>query len=123
MIDYGNTILLDANGDIQFDALKQIQMTQTNADKVKQDAKIILKTIFTEDIFNPGAGFDLLKIKQYAFNKQLIEAEVRAALKKYKYLKSIDRVEVGQPDADRIVPISVQITATNDLRMVIGVSI
>jgi len=123
MSDYGTTILLDTNGDIQFDIFKRIQMTQTNADKVKQDCKICLKTIFTEDIFYSEMGLDLPKIKQYRFNKQLIDAEIRTALKKYKYLKSIDKIEVEDIDINRNVPVSIQLTTTNDLTMAIGVEL
>lgn len=123
MADYGTTFLLDTNGDIQFNEINKLVMTSTDSEKVIQDIKITLKTILSEDIFSPEFGFDMLKIKQHGYNKQLIEAEVRRALKKYKYLKSIDRVQVSQPDSNRSVQVNVNLTTTKDLSLAIGVAI
>lgn len=120
MADYGKTIFLDSNGDVQFDSVKKLKLTAADTEKVPQDCRVALKTILTEDIFSPSFGFDMLKIKAHGYNKQLIEAEITAALKKYKYLKSIDKLDVGKPDANRNVPVSMNITTTKDLSLAIG---
>jgi len=122
-MDYGTTFLLDSSGDIQFDEIKRLRMTSSDDEKVKQDVKIALKTFLSEDIFSPEFGLDMLKIKQHGYNKKLIEAEIRKALKKYKYLKSIDKIEVGGLDNNRNVNVVVYITTTSDLSLAIGVAL
>ena len=122
MTDYGNSFLLDSGGDMQFNDLKRIVMAETNAEKVLQDVRITLKTILSGDMFAPQFGLDLLKIKQYRFNNTLIDAEIRTALKKYRYLKSIDSIIIADPDADRNVNVDVSITTTENLQMTIGVA-
>ena len=122
MTDYGNSFLLDSDGDLQINALNRITMTETNAEKVKQDIRMTLKTILSGDMFAPSFGFDLLNIKQYRFNSTLIDAEIRTALKKYQYLKSIDNIVIAAPDANRSVNVDVSITTTSDLQLSIGVA-
>ena len=122
MTDYGSSFLLDSGGDLQINALNRITMTETNAEKVKQDVRMTLKTIFAEDMFAPLFGFDLLKIKQYRFNSTLIDAEIRTALKKYQYLKSIDNIVIADPDANRGVNVDVSITTTSNQQLSIGVA-
>jgi len=123
MVEYMTTLLLDSDGDLEFNELKKPKLTLTNAEKVLQDVKIALKTIRTEDIFSPEFGLDMLKIKSYSYNKQLIDAEIRTALMKYKYLKSIDSIEIGLPDDNRKVSCNINITTTSDLSLAIGVEV
>ena len=122
MTDYGSSFLLDSDGDLQINTLNRITMTETDAEKVKQDVRMTLKTILSEDMFAPLFGFDLLKIKQYRFNSTLIDAEIRTALKKYQYLKSIDNIVIADPDANRGVNVDVSITTTSNLQLSIGVA-
>ena len=122
MTDYGSSFLLDSDGDLQINSLNRITMAETNAEKVKQDVRMTLKTILAEDMFAPSFGFDLLKIKQYRFNSTLIDAEIRTALKKYQYLKSIDNIVIADPDANRGVNVDVSITTTSNQQLSIGVA-
>lgn len=123
MADYGKTLFLDSDGDIAFDNVKKLRLTATDIEKVPQDCRVALKTIFSENIFSPEFGFDLKKIKAHGYNKQLIEAEIIAALKKYKYLKSVDTIEINEPDANRSVQVNLNITTISDLTLAIGVAI
>jgi phage baseplate assembly protein W len=114
-MDYGEDFKLDSNGDLSF-SLKRIETT-TGSEKVEQDLRVILKTQKGEDVFNPDFGFDALKIVRNGYDKKLIDLEVRKALKQYPYLKSIDKVEVGDLDANRQVKITIEITTSEDQKI------
>ena len=98
-----------SQGDLVINELRQID-TVSNADKVKQDIEHILKCVRGSDAFNPEFGVDWLKIKQSKFNRKLIEHEIRKALAGYDKIKSIDRIEIFEPDSSRKVTISLYLT-------------
>jgi|Deesub1362B_J571_1020462.scaffolds.fasta_scaffold00148_6 phage baseplate assembly protein W len=108
-MSYGETLKLDSSGDLVFNQLNRLEMVD-GAEKVAQDIRIILKTIKGSDPFYPEMGVDYFKIFESSFNKKLIEAEIRKALSRYSYLKSIDEIEVSDLDSDRKVTITLRLT-------------
>ena len=99
----------DESGDLIINELKQVE-TVSGVDKVKQDIIHILKCVKGTDTFHPDFGVDWLKIKRSGFNRMLIEHEIRKALSKYDKIKSIDRIDISDPDADRKVKIKLFLT-------------
>ncbi len=99
----------DSSGDLVVNELKQVE-TVSGVDKVKQDIIHILKCVKGTDPFYPNFGVDWIKIKRSGFNKMLIEHEIRKALAGYDKIKSIDRIEISEPDADRKVKIKLFLT-------------
>lgn len=99
----------DTSGDLVINSLKQIPSVDED-DKVKQDIIHILKCVKGSDAFHPDFGVDWLKIKQSGYNKLLIEHEIRKALRNYDKIKSVDRIEVSEPDSNRNVRIKLYIT-------------
>ena len=55
------TFYLDPLGDIQFDELRNIRMISTN-DKLGQDIRVWLQTVYGEDYFNKLYGLDVFSI-------------------------------------------------------------
>ena len=102
----------DESGDLSINELKQVEAV-SGVDKVKQDIIHILKCVKGIDAFHPDFGVDWLKIKRSGFNRMLIEHEIRKALSKYDKIKSIDRIEISEPDADRKVKIKLFLTLDN----------
>ena len=99
----------DTSGDIIIDDLKQIPAV-IGADKVKQDIVHILKCVKGSDAFHPNFGVDWLTVKRAGFNKRLIEHEIRKALSGYDKIKSIDRIEISEPDSNRNLRIRLFLT-------------
>ncbi|RLI82723.1 hypothetical protein DRP04_03300 [Archaeoglobales archaeon] len=95
------------DGDVVID--KQINIVD-GIDKAKQDIEHILKCIKGTDAFHPDFGVDWMKIKQSGYSRTLIEHEIRKALSKYDKIKSIDKIEISEPDADRKVKIRLFLT-------------
>ena len=75
----------------------------SSADKVKQDIVHILKCVKGSDAFHPDFGVDWLKIKQ-----------IRKALAGYNKIKSIDRIEISNPDSNRNVRIKLYLTLDSE---------
>ncbi len=98
-----------SQGDLVINDLKQIDIVDS-VDKVKQDIEHILKCVKGTDAFNPEFGVDWLKIKQSKFNRKLIEHEIKKALSKYDKIKSIDRIEISEPDSSRKIRVSLYLT-------------
>ena len=120
---YGFQLQLDkGTGDLVLSGLKRLPRV-TAEEKVKQDLRILLRTVKGEDIFNPDFGFDVLKVVGARYNKKLVDLEVRRALRLYPYLRSIDRLEISPPNTDRQVKIDMAITLTDDARLQIGVTV
>ena len=103
----------DISGDIVIDSLKQIPAVE-GVEKVKQDVIHILKCVKSSDAFHPDFGVDWLKIKQSGYNKLLIEHEIRKALRNYDKIKSIDRIEISDPDSNRNVKIQLYLTLDSE---------
>ena len=95
------------DGDVVID--EQINIVD-GIDKAKQDIEHILKCIKGTDDFHPDFGVDWMKIKQSGYNRTLIEHEIRKALSKYDKIKSIDKLEISEPDANRKVKIRLFLT-------------
>ena len=91
----------DLSGDLVINELKQVEAV-SGVDKVKQDIIHILKCVKGSDAFHPDFGVDWLKIKRSGFNRMLIEHEIRKTLSKYDKIKSIDRIEISEPDLGRV---------------------
>lgn len=103
----------DESGDLVIDSLRRIPAVE-GVDKVKQDIIHILKCVKGSDAFHPDFGVDWLKVKHYRFNRALIEHEVRKALSRYDKVKSIDRVEISESDANRNVKIKLFLTLDSE---------
>ena len=99
----------DESGDLIINELKQVE-TVSGVDKVKQDIIHILKCVKETDAFHPDFGVDWLKIKRSGFNRMLIEHEIRKALAGYDEIKSIDRIEISEPDENRKAKIKLFLT-------------
>jgi len=99
----------DVNGDLVIDSLRRIPVVD-GLDKVRQDIIHIIKCVKGSDAFHPEFGVDWLKIKQSGYNRLLIEHEIRKALSRHVKIKSIDRIEISQPDANRSVRIKLYLT-------------
>ena len=99
----------DESGDLIINELKQVE-TVSGVDKVKQDVIHILKCVKGTDPFHPNFGVDWVKIKRSGFNRILIEHEIRKALSKYDKIKSIDKIEIFEPDANRKARIKLFLT-------------
>lgn len=103
----------DTTGDLVIDSLKRVPSVD-GSNKVKQDIVHILKCVKGSDVFHPDFGVDWLKIKQSGYNRMLIEHEIRKALRNYDKIKSIDRIEITQPDANRNVRIKLYLTLDSE---------
>jgi len=103
----------DSSGDLIINELKQIEIVE-NLDKVKQDIIHILKCVKGSDAFRPDFGVDWIKVKQSGYNRALIEHEIRKALANYKKIKSIDRIEISNPDSNRNVRIKLYLTLDSE---------
>jgi len=99
-----------SQGDLVINELKQIDIVD-GVDKIKQDIEHILKCVKGSDAFNPEFGVDWLKIKQSKFNRKLIEHEIRKALAGYDKIRSIDRIEISEPDSSRKIKILLYLIA------------
>ena len=97
------------SGDLVINELKQVE-TVSGVGKVEQDIIHILKCVKGSDAFHPDFGVDWIKIKQSGYNRALIEHEIRKALANYKKIKSIDRIEISEPDSNRNVKIKLFLT-------------
>ena len=103
----------DTSGDIIIDELKRIQEVD-GVDKVKQDVIHILKCVKGSDSFHPEFGVDWIKIKQSGYSKVLISHEIMKALSKYDKIKSVDRIEISEPDGNRNVRIKLFLTLDSE---------
>ena len=95
----------------------------TNIEETKQDLVHRLSCVKGSDVFFPDYGTDWLKIKRTTFNRILIEHEVRKALKTHDNVKSIDRIIVSNPDAERKIDIIVYITLMSGTGITVEVSL
>jgi phage baseplate assembly protein W len=98
-----------SQGDLVINELKQLERV-TDAEKAKQHVWFILKTVKGTDLFNPEFGVDWLKIKRSGFNRKLTEHEIRKALSSYDKIKSIDGIEISEPDSEGRVSIKLSLT-------------
>ena len=117
-IPYKRTLLLDSSGDLQFDSAGKLKMTETNIQKRSQDLYIYLKTMLGEDMFDTSYGLNLVAIKTETFNKELVIHEIKKTITQYRNrsgrpdrIKSIDSIKVSDPDEDRNVEVTINITA------------
>ncbi|RLI75157.1 hypothetical protein DRP05_15255 [Archaeoglobales archaeon] len=99
----------DESGDIVINELNRLEVV-SGSEKVKQHIRHILKCVKGSDYFNPNFGVDWLKIVQSKFNQKLIEHEIRKALSTYDKIKSIDKIEISDPDSNRNVKIKLYLT-------------
>ena len=117
---YGKTLELDGNGDLKLNEIKRINQI-IMANKVKQDLTVLLKTQKGSDCFNPDFGLDMVKIVNYGYDKRMIDLELRRALSRYRYLKSIECIEIEDPDENRKVAVEIRLTTTEDETLAMGV--
>lgn len=129
-IPYRRTLLLDDTGDLQFDGAGKMIMTTTDDQKRQQDLYIYLKTLFGEDIFNSDYGFDLMAAKENPFSKPRIGYEIKETIEQYRNradrpnrIKNINYIDVGDPDSDRVVEISVSLIADTNTINVLAVNV
>lgn len=127
---YRTTLLIDDDGDLQFDGSGKMIMTSYDDDKRSQDIEIYLKTVFGEDIFSTDMGLDIMAVKENPFNPARIEYEIRKTLEQYREryyrpnrIKSIDSIVVGDPDVDRVVRVDINLVADTNTISVLGVNI
>ena len=99
----------DEDGDIVINSLKQLEAA-SELDLAKQHIVHILKCVKGSDAFHPDFGVDWLKIKRSGFNKTLIEHEIRKALSTYDKIKSIDKIEISEPDSNGKVKVTLYLT-------------
>jgi|Deesub1362B_J571_1020462.scaffolds.fasta_scaffold00525_10 phage baseplate assembly protein W len=111
-MSYGTTLELDASGDVTITELNTLGMV-TGVEKVKQDLRVLLKTVKGEHPENPDFGVDWLRIKQSGMKERVIKAELTRALKLYPWLKSVDEITIGSLDENRTLSISVKVTLTS----------
>lgn len=110
------------NGDLVINDLNEIE-TVTGTEQTKQDLEHRLMCVKGSDPFHPTYGTDWLKIKRTTFNKVLIEHEIRKALKTHSEVKSIDSVDISEPDSERKINITVYLTLTTEEAITVEVSI
>ena len=129
-IPYRRTLLLDDDGDLQFDGSGKMIMTTTDEDKREQDINIYLKTVVGEDIFATGMGFDLIAAKENPFNPSRIDYEIRKTITQYRKrhdrpnrIKSIDSIVIGDPDIDRATRVDVNLTTDTNSVSILGANI
>lgn len=127
---YRTTLLIDDDGDLQFDGSGKMIMTSYDDDKRSQDIEIYLKTVLGEDIFSTDMGLDIMAVKENPFNPARIEYEIRKTLEQYREryyrpnrIKSIDSIVVGDPDVDRVVRVDINLVADTNTISVLGVNI
>jgi|Deesub1362B_J571_1020462.scaffolds.fasta_scaffold21281_2 phage baseplate assembly protein W len=119
---YAKTFKLDSSGDVIYSELNRVELI-SGAEKVAQDIWVILHTIKGSDIFNPELGVDYFKIVESGYNRKIIEYEIRRALRNYPYLRSIDSIEVSEPDSNRRVTISIRLTIVSGESVSVEVTI
>jgi len=103
----------DLSGDLVINELKQIEIVD-GTEKAKQDIIHILKCVKGSDAFRPDFGVDWIKVKQSGYNRALIEHEIRKALAGYDKIKSIDKIEISELDANRKVKIKLYLTLDSE---------
>lgn len=109
-MDFGGfTLKLDQTiGDIVTELNRPLHVD--GAAKAAQDLWVILKTFMGTDQFNPEMGVDYFTIVDQKYTKDLIRQEIARAIMTYPYVKSIDSIEISDPDVDRKVTIYVSVT-------------
>lgn len=127
---YRTTLLIDDDGDLQFDGGGKMIMTSFDDDKREQDIEIYLKTVIGEDIFALDMGLDIMAVKENPFNPSRIDYEIRKTIEQYRErldrpnrIKSIDSIVVGDPDANRVVRVDINLTADTNTISTLGVNI
>ena len=110
------------NGDLNINDLREIT-TVTNTEETKQDLIHRLSCVKGSDAFNLGYGIDWLKIKRTTFNRILIEHEIRKALKTHNEVKSINSVNISEPDSERKINITVHLTLISEKVVSVEVSL
>jgi phage baseplate assembly protein W len=110
------------NGDIVINKLHEIEMV-SGLEKTKQDLEHRLMCVKGSDMFHPDYGVDWLKIKRTTFNKSLIEHEIKKALKTHSEVKTIDRIDISQIDAERKTKIKVYVTLKSEEVLTAEVSV
>ena len=127
---YRRTLLLDSTGDFQFDGSGNLVMTITDDQKRGQDVTMYLKTIIGEDIFATSMGFDIMAAKSNPFSKPRIDHEIRESIKQYQSredrpnrIKSIQNIEIKDPDKDRKVEVLVELLADTNVISLLDVNI
>ncbi|RLI74126.1 hypothetical protein DRP05_10630 [Archaeoglobales archaeon] len=106
---FGKTFKIDSSGDLVINELKRIEIVE-ELEKVAQDVSVILKTVKGSYPFDPDFGVDYIKIVESGFNRMQIEDEIKKALNKYPYLKSIDSIEISDPDKNRRIVVNLRLT-------------
>ena len=127
---YRRTLLLDDDGDLQFDGSGKMRMTLSDEVKRSQDIYIYLKTVFGDDMFNPDYGFNIISAKEQPFNPAKIEYEIRKTLQQYmnredrpNRIKKINSIVIGEPNAERAVQVDVSLTADTNVISVLKVNV
>lgn len=96
-------------GDLVVNNLNKLEAVK-GIEKAKQHIWFILKMVMGSNKFNEDFGVDYRKIKQSIYNQNLVKHEIRKALLAYDKVKRIDGIEVSQPDSNRNVKMSLQLT-------------
>jgi hypothetical protein len=127
---YRTTLLLDDDGDLQFDGSGKIVMTPYDDDKRYQDIEIYLKTVVGEDIFDTDMGLDIMAVKESPFNPARIEFEIRKTIEQYRArydrpnrIKEIQSIVVGDPDENRVVRVDINLVSDTNTISTLGVNI
>ena len=122
-------IALTADGDISFDGAGDMKMTATNADKLGLDIYTFIKTIKGDNMFDTSFGFDLFSAIEQPFSKATFKSYLREAIEQYRNrpgrsdrIKSIDSIEVGDPDIDGNIGVSIRLTSVADEIVVLEAS-
>lgn len=116
-------IALDSTGDVSFDGSGNMKMVETNADKLALDIYTYIKTVKGENLFDTSLGFDLFSAIEQPFSKATFESYLREAIEQYRNrpgrsdrLKSIDSIEVGDPDINGNIAVSIRLASvTNEI--------
>lgn len=114
--------LLFSNSDLVLDDTNQLA-TVDDTDRVNQDIEHALMAVLGSDGYNQEFGTDWLKIKHTNFNRKLIEHEIKKALGRHPDIKSIDRMDIGEPDSNRKTDITVYLTLVSGDQLQTEVSI
>lgn len=119
---FGRTLKLTENGDVYVSELHRFEFVE-GVEKAAQDLRVLFRTVKGTDIFSPGFGFDAMKLIDVGYDPRLVELEVRRALAQYPHVKQVDDVEVGEPDENRRLPVTIHLTLRSGERLSVEVSV
>ena len=106
MVQYGETLKLDSNGDLSFTS-KSIDMIN-DTDKVQQDLRILLQTVVGENILHRTMGLWIIEGDEITENNA--NKRVKNTLAQYHYRIVVNKIVSAFDRLNRRITTEAQVT-------------